>query len=129
MFPLKIRTVKNIISRAEIEGRVDLKGSTARPKKLTLRVERKIIKTVYDRQSAIQYEKISFSSGKSCVSHEIIRYVLEKHKYVMLYYHDGSQRFWRKPLTALENKNLFPTVKFGKGLYIQQGSWCNQDFG
>ena len=24
----------------------------------------------------------------------------------MLCYHDGPQRFWRKPLTALENKNL-----------------------
>ena len=32
----------------------------------------------------------------------------------MLYYHDGPKRVWRKPLTALENKNLIPTVKFGK---------------
>ena len=27
---------------------------------------------------------------------------------IMLCYHDGSQRVWRKPLTALENKNLIP---------------------
>ena len=33
---------------------------------------------------------------------------------IMLYYHDGPQRFWRKPLTALENKYLIPTVMFGK---------------
>ena len=32
----------------------------------------------------------------------------------MLSYHDAPQRVWRKPLTALENKNLIPTVKFGK---------------
>ena len=33
----------------------------------------------------------------------------------MLYYHDGSQRVWRKPENKnLENKNLIPTVKFGK---------------
>ena len=32
----------------------------------------------------------------------------------MLYYHDGPQRVWRKPLTALENNNLIPTVEFGK---------------
>ena len=32
----------------------------------------------------------------------------------MLYYFDGPQRVWRKPLTALENKNLIPTVKSGK---------------
>ena len=40
MFFLKIRTVYNIISRAEREGRLDLKGSTVRPKKLTQRVEK-----------------------------------------------------------------------------------------
>lgn len=160
MFSLKIRTVYNIISRAEKEGRLDLKGSTGRPKKVTQRVERKIIRTVYDnpqsstRGLALQMEK-DFGLR---VSHETIRNVLQKHKYssrvarkkpllsaqnvekrlrfateyislpleywddvifsdetkIMLYYHDGPQRVWRKPLTALENKNLIPTVKFGK---------------
>ena len=63
MFSLKIRTVYNIISRAEREWRLDLKGSTGRPKKATQRVERKIIKTVYDspqsrtRGLALQLEK------------------------------------------------------------------------
>ena len=33
---------------------------------------------------------------------------------IMLYYHDRPQRVWRKPLTALKNKNLIPIVKFGK---------------
>ena len=33
---------------------------------------------------------------------------------IMLYYHDGPQRVWRRPQTALENKNLIPTVNFGK---------------
>ena len=83
MFSLKIRTVYNIISRAEKEGRLDLKGSTGRPKKVTQRVERKIIKTVYDspqsstRGLALQVEK---DLGLR-VSHETIRNVLEKHKY------------------------------------------------
>ena len=31
-----------------------------------------------------------------------------------MYYSDGPQRVWRKSLTALENKILIPTVKFGK---------------
>ena len=48
---------------------------------------------------------------------------------IMLYYHDGPQRFWHKPLTALENKNLRKTFCNAKGLYIQQGSWCNRGFG
>ena len=33
MFSLKIRTVYNIISRAEKDGQLDLKGSTDKPKK------------------------------------------------------------------------------------------------
>lgn len=33
---------------------------------------------------------------------------------IMLYYNDGPPRVWRKPLTALENRNVIPTVKFGK---------------
>ena len=36
MFSLKIRTVYNIISRAEKEGRLDLKGSSGSPKRVTL---------------------------------------------------------------------------------------------
>lgn len=33
---------------------------------------------------------------------------------MMLYYNDGPSRVWRKPLTSLENRNIIPTVKFGK---------------
>lgn len=33
---------------------------------------------------------------------------------IMLYYNDGPSRVWRKPLTSLENRNIIPTVKFGK---------------
>ena len=83
MFSLKIRTVYNIIFRAEKEGRLNLKGSTGRPKKVTQRVERKIIKSGYDSQQpctrglALQMEKYLMLH----VSHETIRNVLEKHKY------------------------------------------------
>ena len=38
MFSLKIRTVYNIISPNEKEGRPDSEGSTGRPKKLTHRL-------------------------------------------------------------------------------------------
>ena len=151
MFSLKIRTGYNITSHAENEGRLDLKGFTGRPKKLTQPVERKTIKTVYDspqsitRGLALQVEN---DLGLR-VSHQTIRNVLEKHKYssraarkkplllaqnvekrlrfatehvslipeyldetkIMLYYHDGAQRVWRKPLIDLENKNLIPTEK------------------
>ena len=63
MFFLKIRTVYNIVSRAKKEGRLDLRGSISRPKKVTQQIERKIIKTVYDSQQsrtkgfALQVEK------------------------------------------------------------------------
>ena len=83
MFCLKIRTVYNIISRAEKEGRLDLKGFTGRPKKVRQRVERKVIKTVYDspqssmRELALQAEKVLGLR----VSHETIRNILENHKY------------------------------------------------
>ena len=83
MFSLKIITAYNIIFRAEKEGRLNLKLTTVKPKKVTQRVERKIIKTVYDSQQsstrglALQVEK---DLGLR-VSHEIIRNVLEKHKY------------------------------------------------
>ena len=48
MLSWKIRSVYNIISRAEKEGQLDLKGSTSRQKKVTQQVERKIIKNDYD---------------------------------------------------------------------------------
>ena len=85
MFSLKIRTVYNIICRAEKEGRLDLKASTVRAKKVTQRIERKMVKkSVYHspqsstRELALQVEKILRISH---VSHETIRNVLEKHKY------------------------------------------------
>ena len=46
-----------------------------------------------------------------------------------LYYHDASQRVWRKPLTALENKNLIPTVKFGKLSIMIRGSISDKGVG
>jgi len=33
---------------------------------------------------------------------------------MMLYYNAGPPRVWRKPLSALDNRNIIPTVKFGK---------------
>ena len=80
---LNFRTVFNIIFHAEKERWLDLKGSTCRPKKSTQRVERKIIKTVYDspqsstRRLALQVEKDLELRG----AQEAIRNVLEKHKY------------------------------------------------
>lgn len=32
----------------------------------------------------------------------------------MMCYHDNPQKVWRKPLTTLKNKNIIPTVKYGK---------------
>ena len=83
MFALKIRTIYNIISRAEKEGQLNLKGFTGSPKKATQRVERKIIKIVYDNQQSrttglfLQMEK-DFGLRSS---HETIRNFLQKHKY------------------------------------------------
>ena len=80
---LIFRTVYNIISRAEKEGRLDLKESTGRQKNGDAAVERKIIKTVVDglqsstRGLALQVEK---DLGLRA-SHETIRNILGKHKY------------------------------------------------
>ena len=71
MFSLKIRTLYNIISQAKKEGRLDVKGSTRRPKKVTQRVNRKIMKTVY--------EPVSRHHRASCVRNSIV--------YVFLPYH------------------------------------------
>ena len=63
MFCLKVKPVYNIISRTAKEGRLDLKRSIGRPKKVTQRVERKIIRALYDnppsstRGLALQVEK------------------------------------------------------------------------
>ena len=38
-----------------------------------------------------------------------------------MYYHDGLQRAWIKSLTALENENLIPTLKFEKLFVIVSG--------
>ena len=95
MFSLKMRTVYN---KTEKEGRLDIKGSTGRPKKMTQRVERKINKTVYDSQQsctrglALQVEKDLVLH----ISHETIRNVLEKHKY-------SSRVARKKPLLSAQN--------------------------
>ena len=119
-------------------------------KKVTQRVERKIIKTVYDSPQS-STSRLTLQMEKDLrlrVSHESIRNVLQKHKYssrvarkkallsaknvekrlriatddvifsdeskVFMYYHYEPQEVWRKPLKALENKNLIHAVKFGK---------------
>lgn len=46
MFNIKLRTIYNIINRAEKEGRLELKTSNGRPKKLSEREERTIIKKI-----------------------------------------------------------------------------------
>ena len=45
---------------------------------------------------------------------EHVSHVSHDEPKILLQYLDGPQRVWRKPLTALENNNLIPTVKFGK---------------
>ncbi|KAM7344847.1 uncharacterized protein ACRADG_011408 isoform 2-T2 [Cochliomyia hominivorax] len=83
MFYLKIRTVYNIISRAEREGRFESKRSSGCPKKLNGHMERNIIKIVCNnpkfstRRLALQVEK---EYGVR-VSHETIRNVLQRYRY------------------------------------------------
>ena len=84
MFSLKIGTVYNIISHAEKEGRLNLKGSTGRSKKVAQRIERKMIKTVYDslqfstRRLALQVFPLDF---RLRVAHETIGNVLKKQNF------------------------------------------------
>ena len=48
---------------------------------------------------------------------------------IVLYYHDGPQRVWRKTLTALENKNLIPTIQFGKLSVMAWGCISSKEVG
>jgi len=48
---------------------------------------------------------------------------------MMLYYTDGANRVWRKALTALENPNVIPTVKFGKPSVMIWGFISSQGVG
>lgn len=82
-FSLTRQTVYNIINRAEKENRLELHYSPGRPKKLSNRNERQIIKKVYNKPQistrAIANE-IKLESGVE-ISHETVRKVLLKNKY------------------------------------------------
>lgn len=175
MFSLNVRTVYNIIYRAEKENRLELKQPSGRPKKLTPRMERLIIKQIDNKpQCSLRMLAADLKERNIVqVGHETVRRVLLKHKYssrsarkkpllsqinvekrlsfalthishpieywddvvfcdetkIMLYYHDGPQRVWRKPLTALQNKNIIPTVKFGKLSVMVWGCICSKGVG
>ena len=97
MFSQKFRTVYNIISRAQKDGRQDFKGSTGKPKKVKQRVEKKIIKTVYDSQQS-RTRGLALQAEKDLalrVSHDIIRNVLEKRNY--------QEQLGKKPLLSAES--------------------------
>jgi len=160
MFDIKLRTIYNIINRAEIQNRLHLNNSPGRPPKLTRRDHSKILKNINNNpQTTLRQLALDLKNDcNKTVSHETIRKVLNTHKYsshvarkkpllsainidrrlkfsiananrpaeywndvifcdetkIMLYYHDGPSKVWRKPNTALKQKNIIPTVKFGK---------------
>lgn len=160
MFNIKLRTIYNIIKRAEKENRLHLNNSTGRPPKLNRRDQSKILKKIEDNPQT-SLRQLALNIKNDChkeVSHETVRKVLKIHKYsshvarkkpllsavniekrlnfsianvtnaaeywndvifcdetkIMLYQHDGPSKVWRKPKSALQQKNIIPTVKFGK---------------
>ena len=63
-------------------GRLDLTGSTGRPKNVTQSVERKMIKSVYDNpQSSTRGLTLQVEKDRVTCFYETIRNVLEKHKH------------------------------------------------
>lgn len=77
MFSLKLRTVYNIINRAENEERLEMRQTTGRPKNLTRTDENKIIKTVYNnpqRSTRSLAQEMKNDCGVT-VSHETVRKV------------------------------------------------------
>jgi len=160
MFDIKLRTIYNIINRAEKQNRLHLNNSPGRPPKLTRRDHSKILKNINNNpQTTLRQLALDLKNDcNKTVSHKTIRKVLNTHKYsshvarkkpllsainidrrlkfsiananrpaeywndvifcdetkIMLYYHDGPSKVWRKPNTALKQKNIIPTVKFGK---------------
>lgn len=160
MFKIKIRTVYNIISRAEKENRLELHSSQGRPAKLSRRDCSHILRNIENKPQSSLRElatDLKINLNKT-VCPETVRKVLNFHKYsahvarkkpllsamniekrlsfaisnlnnppeywndvifcdetkIMLYYNDGPGTVWRKPKTALQAKNIVPTVKFGK---------------
>lgn len=160
MFDIKLRTIYNIICRAEKENRLHHNNSMGRPPKLTKREQSKLLRTVNDAPLTTLREMTLMVKNDSHkdVSHETVRKVLKANQYsshvarkkpllskvniekrlsfavanfdqaseywddvifcdetkIMLYYHDGPSKVWRKRNTALQPKNIIPTVKFGK---------------
>lgn len=175
MFNVSLRTVYNIINRAEKENRIDYKPQSGRPKKLSERNERRLIKKIIDnpRTSTRSLAAELNKEAGVAVSYNTIRNTLIAHKYssrisrkkpllssinvekrlsfalkhvnepndfwsdvifcdetkIMLYYNDGPNRVWRQPLKALENKNITPTVKFGKLSVMVWGCISSQGVG
>lgn len=160
MFSLTRQTIYNILNRAKNENRLEPKPTSGRPRKISDRAERVLLRKV-DKTPQISTRTLASELKEECgvvVSHETIRQVMKKNKYtsrvarkkpllsaqniekrlsfatlhigkpsdywddvifcdetkMMLYYNDGPNRVWRQPLKALENRNIIPTVKFGK---------------
>ena len=105
MFRVQLRTVYNIINRAEKEERLELKNSTGRKQKVLRRHEKIIIRSV-DNNPHMSTRMLAKQLKNDCnlnVSHETVRKVLLKHKY-------SSRIARKKPL--LSSTNIEKRVNF-----------------
>jgi len=83
MFDIKLRTIYNIINRAEKQNRLHLNNSPGRPPKLTRRDHSKILKNINNNpQTTLRQLALDLKNDcNKTVSHETIRKVLNTHKY------------------------------------------------
>jgi len=98
MHQIKLRTVYNIINRAEKENRLELYSSEGRPPKLSRRDCSKILKTIENKPQTSLRELADDikTDSKKTVCHETVRKVLNRHKY-------SSHVARKKPLLSAVN--------------------------
>lgn len=118
MLSVKLRTVYNIINRAEKENRLELRNSGGRPRKLSRRDESEILRAVIEKPQ-ISLRQLATDIKTNCnkqVSHETIRQVLHKNKY-------SSRIARKKPL--LSEINLHKRLTFALHHIAQPAEFWN----
>lgn len=83
MFSLTRQTIYNILNRAKNENRLEPKPTSGRPRKISDRAERVLLRKV-DKTPQISTRTLASELKEECgvvVSHETIRQVMKKNKY------------------------------------------------
>lgn len=107
MFSLTRQTIYNILNRAKKEDRLQPRLASGRPRKISERTERVLLRKV-DGNPQISTRRLASELQKECgiaVSHETIRQVIKRNQYT-------SRVARKKPL--LSSENIEKRLKFSR---------------